>query len=115
MTIEAGDITLRILRQPPPHLVFLSSQMDAEKDTASTLAVLARMGGLASLVVREIDGEEVVYESGRMPRTLAELESAGRGFTMAAFDRVGSYEGLAELYKAILTAYQTEDGAPNPT
>ena len=112
-SVDVEGITLRVLPEPPPHLVFLSSQIDAEKDSTDSLVLLARMGGLAALVVRELDGEEVLYAAGRPPRTMAELESTGRGFVMAAFERVGSYEALSELFAAILAVYQ--ESSANPT
>lgn len=110
--VDLDGVPARILVRPPPHLIFLGSQVDAEKDDAPPLATLARMGGLAALVVRELDGEEVVFAAG-MPRTLADLEVAGRGFVMAAFERVGSYEALGELFRAIL--HQYDAGTANPT
>ena len=108
--IESGALRLGVLAEPPPHMVFMASRVQAAGQ-ADTLTTLRYSGGLAALVVREVNGEPVVNER-RLPRTLDELGDLGEGFIMAAWDVVGSYEGLADLFHTALAAYQGSNANP---
>ena len=110
--VEVAGHTIGVLKLPPPHLMFLASKSQADASDDS-MATLSRAGGLAALVVRTIDGEEVV-NARRLPRTLDELASLGEGFIMAAWDVFGSYEVLTEVFTAVLASYGA-GAAPNPT
>lgn len=104
--------SLGVLKLPPPHLMFLASKSQSEP-TEDSMVMLSRAGGLAALVVRTIDGEEVVNER-RLPRTLDELSALGQGFIMAAWDVFESYDAMGEVFTAVLASYSAGE-APNPT
>lgn len=109
--IEADGHMVGVLKMPPPHMIFLASKVKSEPEIDS-LSTLRRAGGLAALVVRTIDGEEVINER-RLPRDITALESLGEMFIMAAYDCFGSYESLSDVFAAVLGAYHGE--VPNPT
>ena len=109
--IEAGALRIGVLPMPPPHMVFLASRVRAAGE-ADAFQTMRYSGGLAALVVRELNGESVVNER-RLPRTLEELGDLGEGFIMAAYEAVGSYEGLTDMFHAVLAAYRGD--AANPT
>lgn len=109
-TIEFNGLKVEILTMPPPHLVFLASQVQSAPGEGA--AVLSRAGGLAALCVYSIGGE--VVEKPKLPRDLADLERLGAGFVMATYELVGcDYEALAGLFQAVLGGY--EKGVANPT
>lgn len=77
---------------PPPHLLFLTSKFQQGK--YSEIEGMAISGGLATLVVVAVDEEKVVFESGKLPRTMAQLKETGEAFIMQVFDIFGSTEGI---------------------
>ena len=108
-TIDFNGLKVEILTVPPPHIIFLASQVQATPGEGA--AVLARAGGLAALCVRSVGGE--VVEKPKLPRDLADLERLGAGFVMATYELVGcDYDALAGLFQAVLSGY--EKGIPNP-
>lgn len=114
-TLSFNGSEIVILAEPPPHVLFLGSQLQSEGDD-DHLRTLALVGGLAALCVQSIDGEEVIFQGG-LPRDLDTLAKAGQGFIMAAFDHLGgTYAELGELFEAVMGAYQGATGAAaNPT
>lgn len=112
--IDFNGTQLTILAEPPPHVLFMGSQLQSDASD-DNLVSLARVGGLAALCVQAIDGEEVVMAGG-MPRDLDALAAVGRGFIMVAFEHLGgTYAELGELFEVILAAYKDEGVAANPT
>jgi len=109
--ITVAGHTFKLRELPPPHLPFLVSQMQSMDESANPLRTLACAGGLARICVESIDGEEV--EAAKLPRDLDALEVYGRGFVMLAFELVGSYNDLGELFKAIMAAYSEMSGNPS--
>lgn len=109
--VEVDGHKIGVLKMPPPHLMFLASKMSSEP-AVDQLKEMVRQCGFVAMVVRTIDGEEVVNER-RLPRTLPELEDLGEAYVMAAWDVFGSYESLRDVGAAVLSAYHGE--VPNPT
>lgn len=104
-----GTHSLKLVAEPPPHMMFLGSQVQSAD--LEGLDQLAAAGGLAALVVREFDGETI--EMPKMPRTLPELLDVGRGFIMLAFEKCGSYEELGFVFTEVMGSIKVD--RVNPT
>lgn len=104
-----GTHTLKLVAEPPPHMMFLGSQVQSAG--LEGLDELAAAGGLAALVVREFDGEPVDMQ--RLPRTLPELLDLGRGFIMLAFEKCGSYEEMGFVFTEVMGSLKVD--STNPT
>lgn len=115
LTIEVGSHSVGVLAVPPPHLMFLASQMQSAPP-ADMLTDLARSGGLAAICVRDLDGEPVAL-AGALPKTLDELAALGRGFIMTMWSTFGGYEEIGALIVSVMGAYKKGDGRAqiNPT
>lgn len=109
---KSGAHDIGVLAVPPPHLLFLSSQVQAETGK-SHLDDLAYVGGMVALVVREIDGEAIEMPK-RLPQDLPGLAALGRGFVMAAYDLLDGYEGVMAAFAGAMSVYK-EGESINPT
>lgn len=124
---EGYTVTLDVLQVPPPHMLFLASQVESAELT--TLDALAAAGGLTALVVRaaRVDyrdpsapmsapvshaGED--FSVTQLPRDLSGLLALGRGFIMALYDVAPSYGVLGEAFTKVVHSYKSSGGA-NPT
>lgn len=137
VTAEADGytVTLDVLSVPPPHMMFLASQVESAE--LSPLDGLAAAGGLTALVVRAVRvdyrdpskphapptstvGED--FTVNHLPRDLPGLLALGRGFIMALYDAAPSYPVLGAAFTAVMQSYKaqpTQAGqgvtSPNPT
>jgi hypothetical protein len=109
--IESGAHRLGVLPVPPPHLMFLASQVQ-EATGKDSLTDLAYAGGLAALCVREIDGETVELPA-RLPRDLVSLAALGRGFVMVAYEVLGGYSEITAALEAVMGSYRGDTGDKN--
>lgn len=111
---DGYDITVHVLSVPPPHFMFLASQVEsAELDPMDKLAAA---GGLAAIVVRAVElGEHrEPFDLPALPRTLPDLMAAGRGFIMALYELVPSYPMLGEAFTQVVGSFKAQRSA-NPT
>lgn len=111
--IEIGAHRVGVLAVPPPHLMFLASQVQNETGK-DPMADLAYAGGLAALCVREIDGEAVEIPP-RLPRDLPSLAALGRGFVMVSYDILGGFPEIASAIQGVMSAYSGAGRSLNPT